>query len=208
MPLLAGRMPWRSWVDPNKSRRRPCPRPKAVMSRRANHVPARTSIGGVGVCLGARPRALIIVLWRGGLRIQEALTLSERNLDPQRGSVLVRNGKGGRRREIGMDTWGWEQLRPWLAARVELPIGPVFCVIDGPTRGRPWSSAAVRSELRRLAARAGIRRRFAPHQLGHDRRGSSKAAVSVKLISAPPCERRAGAVRLPSLWRFAGLAMG
>ena len=104
---------------------------------------------------GARLRALIIVLWRGGLRIQEALTLSERDLDPQRGSVLVRNGKGGRRREIGMDTWGWEQLRPWLAARVELPIGPVFCVIDGPTRGRPWSSAAVRSELRRLAAGPG-----------------------------------------------------
>jgi site-specific recombinase XerD len=115
----------------------------------------------------ARLRALIIVLWRGGLRIQEALTLSERDLDPQRGSVLVRNGKGGRRREIGMDAWGWEQIRPWLAARVELPIGPMLCVIDGPRRGRPWSSAAVRSELRRLAARAGIRRRFAPHQLRH-----------------------------------------
>jgi site-specific recombinase XerD len=116
---------------------------------------------------GARLCALIVVLWRGGLRIQEALTLSERDLDPQRGSLLVRNGKGGRRREIGMDAWGWEQLRPWLTARVELPVGPMFCVIDGPTRGRPWSSAAVRSELRRLAAQAGVRRRFAPHQLRH-----------------------------------------
>jgi site-specific recombinase XerD len=104
---------------------------------------------------GARLRALIVVLWRGGLRIQEALSLSERDLDPQRGSLLVRNGKGGRRREIGMDAWGWEQLRPWLTARVSLPVGPMFCVIDGPTRGRPWSSAAVRSELRRLAAQPG-----------------------------------------------------
>jgi site-specific recombinase XerD len=43
----------------------------------------------------------------------------------------------------------------------------MFCVIDGSTRGRPWSSAAVRSELRRLAAQAGVRRRFAPHQLRH-----------------------------------------
>ncbi|TMK98047.1 MAG: site-specific integrase [Actinobacteria bacterium] len=116
---------------------------------------------------GARLRALIVTLWRGGLRIQEALALSERDLDVERGSVLVRNGKGGRRREIGMDAWGWEQLRPWLAARVELPAGPLFCVIDGPTRGRPWSSAAVRSELRRLALQAGVRRRFAPHQLRH-----------------------------------------
>jgi site-specific recombinase XerD len=43
----------------------------------------------------------------------------------------------------------------------------MFCVIDGPTRGRPWSSAAVRSELRRLAAHAGVRHRCAPHQLRH-----------------------------------------
>jgi hypothetical protein len=75
----------------------------------------------------------------------------------QRGSLLVRSGKGGRRREVGIDAWGWEQLRPWLAARVELPIGPLFCVIDGPTRGRPWSSA----KFRRLAAQASVRRRFA-----------------------------------------------
>src|SRR3954465_5682852 len=66
-----------------------------------------------------------------------------------------------------MDAWGWEQLQPWLAARLELPVGPLFCIIDGPTRGRPWSSANVRVEFRRLAAHAGIRRRFAPHQLRH-----------------------------------------
>ena len=77
------------------------------------------------------------MLWRGGLRVQEALALGERDLDPRRGSLLVRHGKGGRRREIGMDAWGWEQLSPWLAARVELPVGPLFCIIDGPTRGGP-----------------------------------------------------------------------
>ena len=116
---------------------------------------------------GDRLRALIVVLWRGGLRVAEALALGERDLDPRRGSLLVRTGKGGRRREIGMDAWGWEQLRPWLDARLELPVGPLFCVIDGPTCARPWSSANARVEFRRLAAHAGIRRRFAPHQLRH-----------------------------------------
>ena len=53
------------------------------------------------------------------------------------------------------------------APAVELPIGPVFCVMDGPTRGEPWSSANARVEFRRLAAQAGIRRRFTPHQLRH-----------------------------------------
>jgi site-specific recombinase XerD len=55
---------------------------------------------------GFRLRALIVVLGRGGLRIQEGLALGEHDLDPGRGSLLVRNGKGGRRREIGMDAWG------------------------------------------------------------------------------------------------------
>jgi site-specific recombinase XerD len=116
---------------------------------------------------GARLRAAIVVLWRGGLRIQEALALTERDLDPRRGSILVRHGKGGRRREVGMDEWGFEQLRPWLVERERLPVGPLLCVIDGPTRGRPWSAAGVRVEFRSLAARAGVRRRFAPHQLRH-----------------------------------------
>jgi hypothetical protein len=49
--------------------------------------------------------------------------------------VLVRHGKGGRRREVGMDAWGWEELQPWLERRLQLPVGPLFCVINGPTNG-------------------------------------------------------------------------
>src|SRR3954452_12506587 len=63
---------------------------------------------------GRRLRGLVVVLWRAGLRICEALALAEADLDPRRGSLLVRRGKGGRRREVGMDDWAWEQLEPWL----------------------------------------------------------------------------------------------
>lgn len=42
---------------------------------------------------GARLRALVIVLWRAGLRISEALALAESDLDPARGAILVRRGK-------------------------------------------------------------------------------------------------------------------
>ena len=116
---------------------------------------------------GRRLRGLIVILWRAGLRIQEALALAEADMDHRRGALLVRRGKGGRRREVGMDGWGWEQLQPWLDTRLGLPVGPLFCVINGPTRGRHWSSAAARAELRRTAVAAGVRRRFAPHQLRH-----------------------------------------
>jgi len=117
---------------------------------------------------GIRLRALIVVLWRGGLRIQEALSLIESDLDPRRGAILVRRGKGNKRREVGMDAWAWsDHLAPWLACRSELPVGALFCVIEGPTYGRPWSATALRGELRRYSLAAGVRRRFAPHQLRH-----------------------------------------
>jgi site-specific recombinase XerD len=116
---------------------------------------------------GLRIRALIAVLWRRGLRISEALALNETDVDPRRGSVRVRHGKSDKRREAGMDPFGFEQLAAWLTHRVLLPPGPLFCVIDGATRGRRWSGTAARAELRQLAVDAGVRRRFAPHQLRH-----------------------------------------
>jgi site-specific recombinase XerD len=131
---------------------------------------------------GHRLRGLVVVLWRAGLRVHEALALAGQDLDHRRGSLMVRSGRGGRRREVGMDEWGWEQLRPWLAARVELPVGPLFCVIDGPTRGRAWAAAAS-SEFRRVAARAGVRRRFAPHQLRHAHAlGLAREGVPLNII--------------------------
>ena len=144
----------------NKGRRYPADPPRveeivAVM-RQAGERPA-----------GLRLRGLIVVLWRAGLRISEALALSEGDLERARGAMLVRHGKGGKRREVGMDDWAWHQLDPWLGFRPQLPVGALFCVINGPTAGRPWSAAAARTQFRHMADRAAVRRRFAPHQLRH-----------------------------------------
>jgi integrase len=57
---------------------------------------------------GRRLRALIVIMWRAGLRIQEALALTEGDLDQRRGSLLVRRGRGtppgGRHGRVGMGT--------------------------------------------------------------------------------------------------------
>ena len=58
-----------------------------------------------GGSYGLRIRALIVVLWRAGLRISEALALTETDIEPPRGSLVVRRGKNGKRREVGMDEW-------------------------------------------------------------------------------------------------------
>ena len=47
--------------------------------------------------MGFRSRALIAVLWRAGLRISEALALTETDIDAARGSLLIRYGKGDKR---------------------------------------------------------------------------------------------------------------
>jgi site-specific recombinase XerD len=80
---------------------------------------------------------------------------------------LVRHGKNDRRRQVGMDAWGCAALEPWLSERATLPVGPLFCVIAGPTCGHAWSASAARLELHRTPAAAGVRRRVAPHQLRH-----------------------------------------
>ena len=116
---------------------------------------------------GARLRALMVILWRAGLRIGEALDLAETDLDALRGAVLVRRGKGGRRREVGMDRWAWSQLEPWIAVRRQLPVGALLCVIRGATVAGRWESSSARKQLGRTAVKAGVRRRFAPHQLRH-----------------------------------------
>jgi hypothetical protein len=42
---------------------------------------------------GARMRALIVLLWRAALRINEALILTEHGLDARLGAILVRHGR-------------------------------------------------------------------------------------------------------------------
>ena len=54
-----------------------------------------------------------------------------------------------------MDAWGRQQLQPWLETRLELPIGPLFCIVAGTTCGQHRANAAARADLRRTAARTG-----------------------------------------------------
>lgn len=133
------------------------------MKRPGLSVPRRAVMGAAGNGPdGARLRALIVILCRAGLRIGEALDLAETDLEAARGAVLVRKGKGGRRREVGMDTWACQQLQSWLETRGQLPVGAWRCVIHGATAGRHWEQSAARKQPRRTAGVAGVHRRFAP----------------------------------------------
>ncbi len=115
---------------------------------------------------GIRNRALIIVMYRGGLRLGEALQLKPKDLDAKKGTIRVLHGKGDKSRLVGLDEGGWAIVQRWLDRRKELGITlrrHVFCTLDG----RPLQKAYVRALLPRLGRRAGIEKRVHAHGLRH-----------------------------------------
>ena len=115
---------------------------------------------------GIRNRALLVVLWRAGLRVGEALALRPSDLDPAAGQVRVRRGKGGKPRSVGMDPEAFAVVDAWLERRRALGLdghAPLFCTLQG----QGLDAGYGRAMLKRLARRAGVRRRVHLHGLRH-----------------------------------------
>jgi site-specific recombinase XerD len=111
---------------------------------------------------GLRNRALIVVLWRAGLRIAEALSLEPRDLDD--GVVRVRKGKGRKARTVALDPEAWAVLQTWLERKARLGIGGrVFSTLQG----EPMLSSYVRNLFKRLGQKAGLTKRIHAHGLRH-----------------------------------------
>lgn len=116
---------------------------------------------------GGRLRALIVILWRAGLRISEALALQESDLDRDCGAVLVRHGKGrqtprGRNGPLGM-------VRTRTLARGTAPTARWRVPMRDPRHDRRKALGSIggTQTASPRGTRNRVRRRFAPHQLRH-----------------------------------------
>jgi hypothetical protein len=117
-----------------------------------------------------RNRALILTLWRAGLRIDEALTLAPQDakLDDEQPVIRVRRAKGDKQRTVGLHAEARDALRRWPEVRrvrgcderrpARAPQR-LFCTLDG---GK-LDSSYVRHLLRRLARKGAVQRRVHPH---------------------------------------------
>ena len=115
---------------------------------------------------GVRNRALLVVLYRAGLRINEALSLYPKDVHAVVGAIRVLNAKGGRSRTVGMDPEGFAILQRWLEVREKRGIAeraPIFCNLDG----APLRTAYIRVLMPRLASKAGIAKRVHAHGFRH-----------------------------------------
>ena len=108
---------------------------------------------------GVRNRALVVVLYRVGLRLDEALTLLPGDVDAAVGVIHVgRRSPAAHAREAGIDAAALAIVGRWLEVRAALGLGadaPLFCTLSG---GR-LHPAYVRQLLPRLAEKAGIDKR-------------------------------------------------
>lgn len=114
---------------------------------------------------GVRNRALVMLLYRSGLRVSEVLALRPADVDLDRHSIRLLDTKSGVAQTRGFHPLADDALLRWLEVRRRLGVrgGTLFCTLDG----GPVSDDYVRGLLRRLAVRAGITKRVHPHGLRH-----------------------------------------
>jgi hypothetical protein len=136
-----------------------------------------------------RTRGLIAILWRAGLRISEVLALTETDLDPKMGSVLVRSGRAASEGWSGWTTGGGSTSLAGPSTASSCRSDPLFCILAGPTRGRGWSATGARGELRRATVPAS--RHAGEHSLKHD--PGERVAVPEMLTGL---QRRGGATSM------------
>jgi site-specific recombinase XerD len=124
----------------------------------------------IGACsarslTGIRNRALLMLLYRSGLRISEALDLKPSDLNVADHSARVLHGKGNKATVRGFHPSADDALARWADTRRSLGIrsAPLFCTLAG----GPLSDRYVRDMLKRAAAKAGVEKRVHPHALRH-----------------------------------------
>ena len=123
-----------------------------------------------------RDAAMLAVLACSGVRRSEVCGLDVADWGPSTGALLVRHGKGGKRRNVWLHAGAVDALNVWLELRGPRE-GPLFVPVlksgEVPFRDAAdgtdpelfrMSGHAVWRRLRRAAARCGVRL-FAPHDM-------------------------------------------
>jgi len=111
--------------------------------------------------LGARDRALLLLLAATGIRAGGLLTIRPDDIDFAARRLLVIE-KGEKQRAVGVNSFALHCVVLWLKNR---PSGAefVFCADDG----KPLSYWGLRQAFRRMRERAGVEGKVTPHLLRH-----------------------------------------
>lgn len=106
-------------------------------------------------------RTILAMLYSGGLRIGELLSLALSDLDIDRGQIFVRNAKGRKDRMVILA----KSILPLLSNYLTT-YRPKSLLIEGPNHSM-YSAGSIRAFLKRSCTKAKITKRVTPHTLRH-----------------------------------------
>ena len=114
---------------------------------------------------GIRNKALLMIMYKGCLRISEALALKPKDIDFDSKTVRVLHGKGDKSRTVGVGDEAIALLNTWLVTRKPYASNhrTIFCLITKGKKGEPIETSYMRHLVKRLAIKAGIDKRVHPH---------------------------------------------
>jgi len=109
-------------------------------------------------------RALVMILYSSGLRVGEVVRLRPEDLDPDRGLLRVRAGKGRKDRYTLLSLRAFEAVERHRLFQDKTEARWLFPSIH---KGKHVTTRSVQKVVSRAAARAGIQKRVTPHTLRH-----------------------------------------
>jgi len=111
-------------------------------------------------------RAMLMTMYSTGMRRAELCNLKVEDIDSQRMLIHVRQGKGGKDRDVPLSPNLLETLREyyrWMRPKTFLFPGTV----NGSRADKPITSKVTWEACQEAAKRAGITKRVSPHLLRH-----------------------------------------
>lgn len=111
----------------------------------------------------ARDIAIVTLLLHTGIRVSElcALAFEDVMLKERSGYIIIRSGKGSKRRDVPLNSMSRSALKEWLEVRGDAP-GALF---NG-KKSASLSPRAVEYLLEKYSSKAGLER-VTPHMLRH-----------------------------------------
>ena len=113
-----------------------------------------------------RHRTILMTLYSTGVRRSELCHLRPEDIDKERMVVRIRQGKGGKDREVPLSPKLLDQLRTYYRS-VKVRNGWLFPSRQKGRTGEPITDKAVWHACREAARRAGITKPVHPHTLRH-----------------------------------------
>jgi integrase/recombinase XerD len=109
-----------------------------------------------------KEQAILMTLYGSGLRLNEVIHLQVKDIDSSKMQIRVRQGKGGKDRNVVLSEVLLEVLRRYFRQ-----YRPVNWLFYGQTPQRPIDERTLQRMVRALSQRAGLRERVTTHTLRH-----------------------------------------